>query len=432
MALQNLKQNISKEKDMLRELASFMSLREIKQGKDREIVENTITSLTSMIKIINNSIPSLLSNISPVPSLAENQDAKDLITVSLPKGNTREIVTINKSDRDSFFDDLNLSTASINRIKRQTKIQAIAFQDFKKPSMFAKISNRFFSKLSNNLVEKGYFRSLNVDLRKGNMPFILNTYVSMMFFAAALSLTLSLALFIVLLFFKLTVAFPFFLPAPITPDRLMLNFVVSLIIPAVVFLLVYIYPSSEKDAAKKRINQELPFVTMHMSAIAGSGIEPSQIFKIIAIGKEYPATKQEMKKVINQVNVYGYDLVNALKNSAMSTSSPKLAELFNGLATTISSGGSLTEFLDKRTESLLFDYKLERERATKMAETFMDLYISIVIAAPMVLMLLLVLMSVSNIGIGLTLPVLTILIVGGVAGINLVFLFLLRMRQTSY
>jgi flagellar protein FlaJ len=139
-----------------------------------------------------------------------------------------------------------------------------------------------------------------------------------------------------------------------------------------------------------------------------------------------------LKKVLNQVNVYGFDLVNALKNSARTTSSQKMAELFNGLATTISGGGNLVDFLDKRTETLLFDYKLEREKSTKNAETFMDIYISIVIAAPMIMMLLLILMGVSNINIGITTDVLTILMIAGVFLINLVFIVVLHLKQPTY
>jgi archaellum biogenesis protein FlaJ (TadC family) len=124
--------------------------------------------------------------------------------------------------------------------------------------------------------------------------------------------------------------------------------------------------------------------------------------------------------------------VNSLKNSAKATSSQKVADLFNGLATTISQGGNLPDFLDKRSETLLFDYKIEKEKQTKMAETFMDLYISIVIAAPMIMMLLLVLMAVSGIGIGLTLTQITLIIISIVALINIVFLAFLHIKQTGY
>ncbi len=103
--------------------------------------------------------------------------------------------------------------------------------------------------------------------------------------------------------------------------------------------------------------------------------------------------------------------------------------MLNGLATTITTGGSLTSFLEKRAETLLFDYKLERDKQTRSAETFMDLYISVVIAAPMILMLMLILMSVSGIGLGMGVAALTVIIVSIVAIINVLFLVFLHIRQ---
>jgi archaellum biogenesis protein FlaJ (TadC family) len=38
---------------------------------------------------------------------------------------------------------------------------------------------------------------------------------------------------------------------------------------------------SRKKSLNKEINQELPFMTIYMAAIATSGIEPSKIFDIL-------------------------------------------------------------------------------------------------------------------------------------------------------
>ena len=354
-----------------------------------------------------------------------------LVEVNYPKGEEMKKATINEADRKRFMQEITLSTTSMRKMKREHKEGGIG--EFKKPSNYAKISNKFLSRFSNNLVERGHYLSLGVNLRRANMPFILNTYVSMMLFSTLLMSFLACILFAFLMFFSLTIQFPFIVSLrEMTSTRLFENLLASLAVPALTYLSFLYYPYTEKQTIRGKIDQELPFATMHMSAVAGSGIEPSQIFKIIALGREYPHTRQEIKKVINQVNIYGYDLVSALKNSAKSTSSLKLAELFNGMATTISSGGSLTEFLDKRTETLMFDYRLEREKSTKTAETFMDIYISVVIAAPMIMMLLLVLMSVSCISLGLSLEALTIVIVSVVALINLVFIVALHFKQPGY
>jgi flagellar protein FlaJ len=194
---------------------------------------------------------------------------------------------------------------------------------------------------------------------------------------------------------------------------------------------MYIYPSMEKKSIEGKINSELPFAMIHMSAISGSMIDPIKVFSIMVTTKEYPNLEKEFNKLLNEINVYGYDLVTALKDLAMDSPSQKLADFFNGLATTITSGGSLFEYFGERAQSLLFDYKLENEKQIKTAETFMDIYISVVIAAPMILMLLLMMMKISGLGISLSTSMISLLVAGGVGMVNVLFLVFLQVKQQS-
>lgn len=168
-----------------------------------------------------------------------------------------------------------------------------------------------------------------------------------------------------------------------------------------------------------------------MAAISGSMIDPSKIFNIIISTKEYPYLSKEFTKVINEINIYGYNFVSALRNAAFNSPSKKLSELFSGLATTINSGGDLPEFFDERSKTLLFEHKLEREKYTKAAETFMDIYISVVIAAPMILMLLLMMMKVSGLGLSFSTSTITLMMVLGVTVINIFFITFLHMKKTE-
>jgi flagellar protein FlaJ len=185
----------------------------------------------------------------------------------------------------------------------------------------------------------------------------------------------------------------------------------------------------EKKSMETKINQELPFATIHMASISESLVEPSNIFRIIISTGEYPNMEREFVKLLNEINVFGYDLVTALRNSAFNSPSRKLSELFDGLATTITSGGNLSDFFDKRAQTLLFDYKLDKEQQTKSAETFMDIYISVVIAAPMILMLLLIMMRVSGLGIALSTGMISLIMVLGVSVVNIIFLAFLQLKQ---
>jgi len=77
-------------------------------------------------------------------------------------------------------------------------------------------------------------------------------------------------------------------------------------------------------------------------------------------------------------------------------------------------------------------YRLEREKFTKIAETFMDIYISVAIAAPLLFMLMLVIMQVWSNGIGLTTSQLGVLIMLAIAIINVFFIGFLHMKQPAY
>jgi len=117
----------------------------------------------------------------------------------------------------------------------------------------------------------------------------------------------------------------------------------------------------------------------------------------------------------------------------VSSPSSKLRELLDGLATTITSGGDMHDFLDKHAETLLFDFRLEREKYTKTSETLMDIYISIVIAAPMIMLMLFVIMgSTGMYFLGLTTEVMSFLIILSIVILNIGFLLFLRMKQPVF
>jgi flagellar protein FlaJ len=285
---------------------------------------------------------------------------------------------------------------------------------------YIRISNYFFYNLSSRLFEQGYFKNVRANLISAGVPIFSRSYMSMTFFSACLAAVLG----ILFSFFLLVTGFDFLV--------LLRNIGISFALGAVVFFALYNYPATEKKSLSNKIDEELPFISLHMSSIAGSGLEPSKIFEVVISDKESPTVRKEFKKLINQINIYGYDILTALKNVAKETPSKKLSELLNGMATTVSEGGDLAEFLKKRSETLFFDYKLVREKYTKLAETFMNIYISIVIMAPMIFSLLIILIGVSGFGGGLDPAVLTLILILGIGFINVVFLMVLHMRQPSY
>ncbi len=409
--IENLKNNIEQAKKIMEQINSIAIQMQNSELEERQFFQSTIKSLLNQLNILNNAVPLLLKEISVIKKLDEQQVKKSVdiaqISYTSPFSKTTGYVAIDKKDKDRFIGELQMSESRLTELK---KVE-IKKQGTEKPSQLARISNKWFSNISEKLVPR--FSDLNEDLKKANIRFMLSTYISISLFLSLLVFALSLVVFVILGFlFSLFIWIwvPFALG------------VVSLVI-------CLVYPSLQKGSVEKQVAYELPFATIHMAAIAGSNIEPVKIFKIIAMSTEYPNVGLEIKKMLTQIEIYGYDLVTALKNSAKRTPNSRLGELFSGLATNIVSGGDLKSYLEKKAENFLLDYKLERQRYSALAETFMDIYISILIAAPLVLMMMFIIMNVTGLGVGISLDSILILAVIGVALVNVLFLVVLHFKQ---
>ncbi len=427
-----LKKNVDKEIEILREISIFSKKMDLASPAERVFLSDSLDALMSRMREANNLTLEIVKKIGATES---NETKKNPSAEKIKKvpGEPTKSISLPTVERERFLSELQITDRLLKKIKQKRTSEKFKEEGFKKANSYLRLANRFFLNSASNLTKKGYFSSLPLELKKSNLSILFETYVSAMLFTTTIAFFLSILLMISLLFFDLNLSWPIIeIYSGSIYARLIRVIWLPLIVPIAVFLMFYFYPSAEKNAISSRINDELPFAVIHMNSISGSGIEPTGIFKIIVKSGEYPFLRQEIRKVLNQTNIYGYDLVTALNNVSKNTSNQKLAELFAGLSTTINSGGSLSEFFDKRAESLLMSYRLEKEKSIKVAETAMDIYISVVIAAPMILMLMLVMISVSGIQIGFTPYELTFMTIGGVALINLLFLAYLQTRKSIY
>src|SRR3989338_4938601 len=211
------------------------------------------------------------------------------------------------------------------------------------------------------------------------MELLSRSYVSMMLLFTILALPLSFLFFLALNFaFKLNIGI-----------ILLIAFLCT-IITALGF---YFYPASLIGGKNSKIKLEFPFALVHMSAVAGSGAQPISIFELIAESEDYPELKKEIKKIINYINLFGYDLTTALKNVANTTASPELKELLYGMVSTIETGGDLRGYLKEKAEDALNLYRLDRKKQIEALATYSEVYTSLLIAAPLLLLVTLAIIN---------------------------------------
>lgn len=427
---EKLKENIQQEKKIITDIISINSSLQTDLS-NKSFYTQSIDALATQLNILNDSTPELLNEWKTKEEKTEDKKTKkeqpknnNLVRIEKSKigrgeSDTKEqtsknYITINKEDKKEFMKKLKLSEGALSNIvkEKQTTKQVSGNS---KPSQYVILSNKLFRKTSDKLSKE--FESLGKDLKKANMKFMLSSYISMMIMSTILAFIFGTIIFAI---------------AMIINTSNLIYIIAPFALSGITLFFFYIYPSSEAKSSQKKISGELPFATIHMAAIAGSNIEPVKIFKIIASSSEYPNVGAELKKVVSQVEIYGYDLVMALKNVAARTSNKDLAEVFGGIATNISTGGALKNYLEKKSETFLNDYKLERKKYADLAATFMDVYISILIAAPLILMMMGIVMNVAGLGLGgLSITALLMISVAIIIVVNIIFIFVLNAKQPT-
>ena len=442
-----LKNNVEKEKKVARELSILhKQFIRLKGDQEKKMMNSQIQSLKKHLRESNDRASRNLNAIylaKPLPKVPEKQTPPPTTTtiqqpIQQPiiapakkpsleiKPESEKRKKLIKLSKELKLEGLEKET--LKRLKKKEKKEKKEKE--KKPDAYAKRANKFFSKKAIKLLDKKMFKTLERDLIKANMQYTPTTYVSIIYFTTFLSFFAGIFLAVFFLFFKITAELPIIML--ITSDigaRLVNVIWLVILIPLITFFIMYLYPSLEKKSTAYKIDHELPFATINMAAISGSLIDPSKIFSIIIATKEYPYLAKEFTKIINEINIHGYNFVSALRKASFNSPSKKLSELLSGLATTINSGGDLPNFFDERSKSLLFEHRIEQEKESKVAETFMDIYISLVVAAPMILMLLLIMMKISGLGISMSTGTITLIMVWGVTIINIVFLTFLEIKK---
>lgn len=437
-----LKESILLQKKIMKEMMSSKNHYLKGNVQEKEIIANHFERLYKKLKETSIETDKYLGTVNvSKPLKKEESVVKAHVEEDKPQKEVKkqykqvEISTpivLDKSHTKKEFKPDKLEKETFKRIfkkKKSDKNRKIMKED-ETVNPYIKFANKLFSNFSKKLVDDKTFENLERDLIKASMKFTAPEYMSTILLSSIVAIFVAIFIMLFFLFFNIGPDLPIITRT--TEEftvRLLKVFWLIFVIPIGTLLLMFLYPSIEKNSTGNKIDQEMPFATIHMSAIAGSMINPTKIFEILITTNEYPKLSKQFIKLINEINIYGYDIVSALRNASYNCPSKKLSELYSGLATTINSGGDLPEFFEKRSETLLFEYGLEKEKITKSAETFMDIYISVVIAAPMILMILLMMMKISGLGVSLSTQMITLIMIISVTVINIIFLSFLEVKK---
>ena len=261
------------------------------------------------------------------------------------------------------------------QIKKIKKEKAKDYHFLKVPAI------KLFGKLADKYSD--YFKILKISLYKADAKILFRTYLSIVFFLTALVFILS---------FLTTLAFSIYLGLNILYAILGL-IILPTLFSIITFFLYYLYPISLAQRRKNDIESNLPFALNHMAAIAGSGVPPRVMFKVISRFREYGEISKEANKITRNVSIFGMDEMTSIKEVASKSPSTSFKDFLNGVLTTIQTGGDLNNFLKEEAEKAMFDYRIRRNKYVQQLTIYADFYTALLIAAPLIFVIMLPILS---------------------------------------
>jgi flagellar protein FlaJ len=203
---------------------------------------------------------------------------------------------------------------------------------------------------------KNVFPQIKGSLEKGRVKIYSETYVSLMFFIALLTLPVSVIAASIALLYG-------FLP-------------LLILVPLPLFVIggFLIVPMNNASDRSSGLEREMPFAAAYISVMSSGGIAPYTSFKRLTQVDLMPAMSKEARDIIKDVEIFGVDPLSALDIASKKTPLDVFKDFLGGYASTVIIGGDIGHYLERKAEDIFkiraLRVKAAAERLGMLLETF--------------------------------------------------------------
>jgi len=217
--------------------------------------------------------------------------------------------------------------------------------------IFGNVATKF---LSNVFEFKG-------QLEKAGIRIHSETYISMMFFAALLSLPVTV-ISLVLLFLTKLIPLIFLVPLPL---YIMIVFMIT--------------PSMKAGERASSLEREMPFASAYITVMATGGISPYMSVKRLSHVDLMPGMRREAREIMRDVEIFGIDPLSALEHAAEAHPLDIYRDFISGYASTVITGGDIGHFLEEKTHDIFKARSMRIKAAAERLGMLLESFIIIVV-----------------------------------------------------
>jgi flagellar protein FlaJ len=191
-------------------------------------------------------------------------------------------------------------------------------------------------------------------------------------------------------------------PGPLvalTPHSLLIGTIIItvfslLIFGGITYAVFLLYPGLEAGNRRRNIDATLPYAINYVTSMSTAGITPAEVFRLLGDSPIYGESSVEARYIAREIDIFGRDLIDALRLVSSSTPSKRMKEFLQGAMASISSGGNLTDYFRTKADQ----YALENRQTQKLFLDTLALisesYVTAMVAGTLFLIILQSIMSV--------------------------------------
>jgi len=260
-------------------------------------------------------------------------------------------------------------------------------------------------------------RRLDTSLKGAHIPITTTAFLQYDIIITLLVAFVYLLLQLLLTVFEIGINLIPFLPLAVT------QVLIFFILVPVAFFGFWYYPALVARGRKTRIEIDLPYAITYMEALSTTVTLYSLFKNVFEAEALYGEVSRECGMIVRDVEIFGEDLLTAMRRLQEITPSETFADLLNDLALVYRTGGNLKDFFDSRSDSYRELAKQELEATLQIMEMLAEIYVTVFVAGPIAIIIMLVAQNLSGHG-GQMAGIMPLMYLGLPLG-ALVFIFIL-------
>ncbi|NVO67661.1 type II secretion system F family protein [Methanofollis tationis] len=167
-----------------------------------------------------------------------------------------------------------------------------------------------------------------------------------------------------------------------------------LIFGGITYLSFMMYPKVLAGNRRRNINATLPYAINYVTAMSTAGITPAEVFRLLGESPIYGETAVEARFITREIDMFGKDLIEAMRIVSTFTPSPRMKEFLQGAMATISSGANLTNYFRNKATQYTHENHQEQKGFLETLGLIAESYVTAMVAGTLFLIILQSIMSI--------------------------------------